>query len=132
VYFLKEKSEAFEKFTNFQHMVENATKENVTTLRTDNGGEFTSTEFNDYCRDNGIKRQLTNSYTPHQNGVTERINKTLIGMARYMMQFKGLSTKYLAKAVHTAIYLINRSPTSALDGKTPYEEVQRVEHKILG
>jgi hypothetical protein len=63
-YFLKEKSEPFEKFVNFQHMVENKTREKVASLRTDNGGEFTSTEFNDYCRNNGIKRQLTNSYTP--------------------------------------------------------------------
>jgi hypothetical protein len=60
VYFLKAKSEAFENFVNFQHMVENETREKVTSLRTDNGGEFTSTEFT--C--NGIKWQLTNSYTP--------------------------------------------------------------------
>jgi len=55
VYFLKAKSEAFEKFTNFQHIVENETKEKVSTLRTNNGGEFTSIEFNDYFRDNRIK-----------------------------------------------------------------------------
>jgi hypothetical protein len=45
-------------------MVENETREKVASLRTDNGGEFTSTEFNDYCQNNGIKRKLTNSYTP--------------------------------------------------------------------
>jgi hypothetical protein len=64
VYFLKEKSESFEKFVNFQHMVENETREKVASLRTDNGGKFTSTEFNVYCRNNGIKRQIKNSYTP--------------------------------------------------------------------
>jgi transposase InsO family protein len=105
VYFLKAKSEAFEKFTNFQHMVENATKEKVATLRTNNGGEFTSNEFNDYCHDNGIKRKLTNSYTPQQNGVTERMNRTLMDMTRSMLQFKGLSTKYWVEAVHTTVYL---------------------------
>jgi hypothetical protein len=56
VYFLKDKSKAFEKFIHFQCLVENATKENISTLRTNNGGEFTSNEFNDYCRKNGIKR----------------------------------------------------------------------------
>jgi transposase InsO family protein len=90
-------------------------------LRTDNGGEFTSIEFNDYCRNNGIKRKLTNYYTPQYNGVTERMNRTLMGMERSMMHFKGLSTKYWAEVVHTAVYLRNRSRTSALDGKTPYE-----------
>jgi len=121
VYFLKAKSEAFEKIIHFKHLVENSTKERIATLRTDNGGEFTSNEFNDYCRNNGIKMQLTNSYTPQQNGVTERMNQTLMVMARSMLHFKGLSTKYWAEAVHTTIYLRNRSPTSALDGITPYE-----------
>ena len=49
------------------------------------------------------------------------MNRTIMGMARSMMQFKGLSKKYWVEAVHTAIYLRNRSPTLALDGKTPYE-----------
>jgi transposase InsO family protein len=121
VYFSKAKYEAFEKFKNFQLMVENATIENVASLRIDNGGEFTSIEFNDYCRDNGIKRKLTNSYTPHQNGVIESMNQTLMGMAISMMQFKGLSTKYWAEAVHNTVYLRNRSPTPTLYGKTPYK-----------
>jgi hypothetical protein len=56
VYVLKEKSESFVKFVNFQHMVENETREKIVSLRIDNGGEFTSTKFNDYCRNNGIKR----------------------------------------------------------------------------
>jgi transposase InsO family protein len=121
VFFLKEKYEAFEKFVNFQHMVENETREKVASLRIDNGSEFTSTEFNDDCRNNGIRRKLKNSYTPEKNGVTERMNKTLMSMEISMMQFKGLSTKYWDEAVHTAVYLRNRSPTSDLDGKTPYE-----------
>jgi hypothetical protein len=64
VYVLKEKSKDFEKFKIFQHMVENETREKVASMRTDNGGEFTLAGFNDYCRNNGIKRKITNSYTP--------------------------------------------------------------------
>jgi transposase InsO family protein len=66
-------------------MIENETREKVASLRTDNGDEFTSTKFNDYCRNNGIKWKLTNSYTPQQNGVTQRMNITLMGIARSMM-----------------------------------------------
>ena len=73
VYFLKQNSEAFEKFKTFRQLIENEVKENIGTLRTDNGGEFTSNEFKNYCMDNGIKRHLTNVYTPQQNGVVERI-----------------------------------------------------------
>ncbi|MCI19359.1 hypothetical protein A2U01_0040515, partial [Trifolium medium] len=48
--------------------------------RTDRGGEFTSNAFNDFCSNNGIKRQLTTAYTPQQNGVSERKNRTLLNM----------------------------------------------------
>ena len=81
VYFLKQKSEAFEKFKSFHLLIENEVKEKIGTLRIDNGGEFTSNEFKKYCMDNGIKIHLTNVYTPHQNGVVERMNRTLLGMA---------------------------------------------------
>jgi hypothetical protein len=119
--FLKNKSEAFDKFIQFQCLVENATKEKIATLKIDNGGEFTSNEFNDYCRRSGIKRKLTNSYTPQQNGVTKRMNRNFIGMERSMLHFKGLSTKYWAEAIHTIVYLRNQSPTSTLYGITPYQ-----------
>ena len=59
-------------------MVERETKEKIGTLRTDNGGEFTSNEFHNYCKDKGIKIHFTNAYTPQQNGVTERMNRTLM------------------------------------------------------
>jgi hypothetical protein len=118
---LKQKSEVFDKFKIFRQLVENEVKEKIGTLRTDNGGEFTSNEFNTYCSNNGIRRQLTNFYTPQQNGVAERMNRTLLGMVRFVLSFKRLSSKYWAEAIHTAIYLRNRSPTASLDGITPYE-----------
>ncbi len=94
VYFLKNKSEAFEKFKIFRQLVENEVKEKIGTLRTYNGGEFTSNEFKTYCSENGIRRHLTNVYTPQQNGVVERMNRTLLGMARSMLTFKRLSPTY--------------------------------------
>ena len=76
MYFLKEKSEVFEKFQSFQNLVEIVTKEKIATLRTNNGGEFTSNHFFTYCQEKGIKRQFTNFYTPQQNGVSKRMNQT--------------------------------------------------------
>jgi transposase InsO family protein len=93
---LEENSEAFEKFKIFRQLVENEVKEKIGTLRTDNGGEFTSNEFKTYCTNNGIRRHLTNVYTPQQNGVIERMNRTLLGMARSMLTFKKLSPTYWA------------------------------------
>jgi hypothetical protein len=103
VYFLKKKSEVFEKFNIFRQLVENEVKERIGTLKTDNGGEFTCNEFKNYCTDNGIRRHLTNFYTPQQNGVIERMNRTLLGMARSMLIFKKLSSTYWAEAIHTTI-----------------------------
>jgi transposase InsO family protein len=92
VYFLKEKSETFEKFKVFRRLVENEAKENIGTLQTDNGGEFTSNEFQTFCSEKGIRRKFTNVYTPQQNGVTERMNHTLLGMAIHvnLQKFKSL------------------------------------------
>ena len=64
VYFLFEKSEAFSLFKNFKSLVEKETGTYIKCLRTDRGGEFTSQEFNQFCKENGIKRQLTAAYTP--------------------------------------------------------------------
>jgi transposase InsO family protein len=121
VYFLKQKSEAFEKFKIFHQLVENEVKEKIGTLRTDNGGEFTSNEFKTYFTSNEIRIHLTIFYTPRQNGVIERMNCTLLGMERSMLTFKKLSPTYWVEAIHTYIYLRNRSPTASLDGITPYE-----------
>ncbi|MCO5594848.1 hypothetical protein L7F22_048882 [Adiantum nelumboides] len=77
VYFIREKSEAFGKFKLWHKLVENETGKKVKKLRTDRGGEFISDEFNSYCNDYGIKRQLTTAHTPQQNGVVKRGNPGL-------------------------------------------------------
>lgn len=94
--FFKKKSKVFEKFKNFHQLVENEFKEKIGTLSKYNGGEFTSNQFQTYCRDNGIKRQLTNVYTSQQNGVAERMNFTLLGMERSILTLKNLSPLYWA------------------------------------
>lgn len=72
VYFLKAKSEAFAAFKKFRALVEDGPDQRVKTFRTDRGGEFMSTEFNNYCEEMGITRHYTTPYTPQQNGMVER------------------------------------------------------------
>ena len=64
----------FKWFHSFKALVENQTGKKIKILRTDNGTEYESNEFNDYCREVGIKRETTTAYTPEQNGVVERKN----------------------------------------------------------
>ena len=99
-------------------MVENETGLRVRAIRTDNGGEYTSQQFNEFCADKGIMHQFTNPYTPEQNGISERLNRTLIESARSMLYHAKMPLKFWAEAVNTATYLHNRSPTSALKDKT--------------
>ena len=69
----------------------------------------------------GIEHQYTIPKTPEQNGVSKRMNRTLIEKVRSMLAESRLPQKFWAEALSTAVYLINRSPTKALDNTTPFE-----------
>ena len=87
IYFLRSKrsEEVFLRFQEFKALVENQTGKKIKVLRSDNGGEYTSHVFDEYCRQEGIKRQLIVPYTPQQNGVAERKNCSIVGAARAML-----------------------------------------------
>eukprot|EP00253_Pinus_taeda_P002234 PITA_02234 len=121
VYFLKNKSEVFEKFRNFKALVENQSGLHIKVLRTDRGGEYISKEFLRFCRENGIHKQFTARYTPQQNGVAKRKNRTIMDMARSMLKAKHLPNDYWAEAVNCAAYILNRCPTKAVMNKVPEE-----------
>ena len=121
VYFLKQKSDAFEKFKLFKNAVENKTGKRVKTLRSDNGGEYTSNEFERYLEKRGIVHQKMTPYMPEQNRVAKRANQTIVEMARSMLHERQLDYEFWVEAVMTAVYLKNRNPTKAL-ARTPEEE----------
>ena len=122
VYFLRHKSEVLEKFKEFEAATTNDSGERIGILRSDNGGEYISKEFKDYLKSKGIHHELTVPYSPEQNGVAERMNRTLMETARSMISHAGLPDYYWAEAVATAAYLRNRVSTSAFHEKaTPYE-----------
>lgn len=78
-------------------------------MRTDNGLEFYNNDFDVFCKSFCIMRHKTVKHTPHQNGITERMNKTLLNKVRCMLVSSGLPFSFLGEAV-TAAYLINMSP----------------------
>ena len=121
VYILKHKSEALDKFKEWTALMENQIGRKVKRLRTDNGLEYCSNEFDEFCRKMGIARHKTVRNTPQQNGLAERMNRTLIEKLRCMLLSSNLSKHFWPEAVVTAAYLINRSLTSALEFRTPQE-----------
>ena len=84
VYTLKHKSEVFEKFTEWKSMVEKSSGMKVP-VRTDNGGEYTSKEFEQYLKKQGTQHGLTVPKMPQQNGVAEHVNRTLVETIRSML-----------------------------------------------
>jgi hypothetical protein len=110
-YFMKEKSEALEKFKEFRAAAEKESGQSIKALRADRGGEYLSEEFKCYLKKHGIRAEFTAAYSPQQNGVSERMNRTLTEAARSMLTHAGLSNAYWADAVATAVYLRNRMVT---------------------
>ena len=125
VYFIKEKSEAFAKFRDFKASVENYTGLKIKTLRSDRGGEYMSGAFTAFLQENGIRHQTTAPYSPQQNGVAERFNRTVVEMARTMLHDANLPDTYWAEAINTATYIRNRCISRALGNKVTPEELWR-------
>ncbi|GJS53995.1 retrovirus-related pol polyprotein from transposon TNT 1-94 [Tanacetum coccineum] len=103
VHFLRHKNEAFSKFKEWKQLVENQTGRKLKKLQTDNGLEFCNQEFNNLCKESGIERYLTVTGTPQQNGLAERMNRTLLNMVRCLL----------------FSLVCHRSPSTALEKKKP-------------
>jgi len=118
---LRNKSDVFQAFKSYKARAEKQTGQRLKKLRTDNGREYLSREFQNFLEEEGIVHQTTVEYTPQQNGVAERANRTLIEMARCIMLQANLPESLWAEAVNTATYLRNRCATKCLNGITPME-----------
>lgn len=121
VYLLQEKSEALSVFKQFKALAENEAEMSIKILRSDRGGEYNSREFVDFCETHEIRKQLTTAYTPQQNGVSERKNRTIMNMVRTMLKMSGMPNFFWPEAVTRSIHLLNRSPTFAVKNMTPEE-----------
>ena len=92
-------------FKVFKALVENQSGRKLKVLRSENGGEYVKSDFINYCADAGIQMQHSIPYTPQQNGVAKRKNRSLKKMATCMMEAKNFPPKYWAKAINYAAYI---------------------------
>lgn len=121
IYFFKSKAEVADIFWKYKALVENQSNCRLRTLRSDNGTEYKNNTFDKFCEEAGIVHQLTAPYTPQQNGVSERKNRSIMEMTRCLLHEKGLPKKLWAEAANTAVFLLNRLPTRVFQRKTPFE-----------
>ncbi|KAI3775731.1 hypothetical protein L1987_45483 [Smallanthus sonchifolius] len=134
VYFLNSKDQAFETFKEFKQRVENEVATKLKMLRTYRGGEFTSNDFSQYCKDNRIARQLTAPYSPQQNGVVERRNRTMLSTTRSMLKAMKMPQNFWGELVRHAIYVLNRVPTKATVrpySKVPSQHLKKLDDRSI-
>jgi transposase InsO family protein len=121
VFFLQDKSETQGILKRFIRRAQNEFELKVKKIRSDNGSEFKNLHVEEYLEEKGVKHEFSAPYTPQQNGVVERKNRTLIDMARTMLgEFKTLE-RFWSEAVNTTCHAINRLYLHRLLKKTSYE-----------
>ncbi|KAK1669965.1 hypothetical protein QYE76_058124 [Lolium multiflorum] len=121
VYFLKTKDETQQIFIDFATEVQRQHNLLIMAIRSDNGSEFKNYTLNGFLSDEGIRHQYSAAYTPQQNGVAERKNRTLMDMARSMMAEYKSRYNFWAEAISTACHSSNRLYLRKGLNKTPYE-----------
>jgi transposase InsO family protein len=121
VHFLKSKDQAVIAFAKFKAEAENRVGYKIKTVRSDRGGEFLAAAFKDVCEQARISRQFIAPFSPQQNGVVERRNRTMMEMARSMMKGMKVPGCFWGEAVKHSMYLLNRRPTKVMGYRTPFE-----------
>lgn len=118
VYFAKRKNDIEGIFIKFKQFVETQACQKLKVLRSDNGGEYIG-EFDAECQRSGILHQTSCAYTPQQNGVAERMNRTLVERARCMLFDANFDKSMWAEAINMAAYVTNRTPNRTLEKRIP-------------
>ena len=126
-------------FKEYKVWAENITERKIKILRTDGGREYINTVLDEYLKENGIEHQHTVPYTPQQNGVAERFNRTVIERTRAILHSQGLPSKLWAEVLDTVRYLYTLGPIRAITNGNPQmifrntEQKPNVDHlRILG
>ncbi|KAJ9552664.1 hypothetical protein OSB04_016709 [Centaurea solstitialis] len=123
--FLRMKSEAPELIIKFIKRIQVLLQLPVRKIRSDNGTEFKNATLDAYLTSVGISHNFSGAYTPQQNGVVERRNRTLVEAARTMLAYSGLPLTFWAEAVSTACFTQNRTIINKRFKKTPYHIINR-------
>jgi transposase InsO family protein len=121
VFFLESKDEVFEQFRSLALRLNNEHPNCLKAIRSDNGTEFRSASFDEFCLEHGINQQFSALRVPQHNGVMKRKNRTLFEMARMMLDEHRTTRLFWADAISTACYISNRIFLHSILHLTPFE-----------
>lgn len=126
LWLMKSKSEVNLLFQKFHKMIKTQYNAQIQVLRSDNGGEYKSSELKHFFEVEGIINQTTCSNTPQQNGVAERKNRHLLEVVRAILIEAHMPLSYWGEAIAFAVYSINRTPSRSIAYKTPFKALSDV------
>jgi transposase InsO family protein len=118
---IKQKSDALNGLQQIIATEFNTDSKRIQRLHSDNGGEYISKEFREYCTQNKIQQTFSAPRTPEQNGVAERAWRSIVEMMRCMLFQAGLGKSFWVLAANAAVHVLNRLGTKANNQQTPYE-----------
>jgi transposase InsO family protein len=121
VFFLQEKSQTQDTLKGFLRQAQNEFGLRIKKIRSNNGTEFKNSQIKGFLEEEGIKHEFSSPYTPEQKGVVERKNRTLLDMARAMLDEYKTPDQFWAEAINTACYSINELYLYQILKKTSYE-----------
>lgn len=121
--FLRSKDEVLVTFKKFVAAAQNKLDCTVSTLRSDWGGEYISQDFQEFLDERGIDHQYSAPHTPQQNGIAERLNRTIVEMARCMLHARKVPRYFWPEAFKTAVYIKNRCHHRTLGHISPFEKL---------
>lgn len=121
IYLIRTKDETFDCYQKFEAWLNTQHNAKIKRLCSDRGGKYRSNEFDEHLRRQGTIRCLTVHDTPEYNGVSERLNHTLIEKVRAMLHASGLPKFLWGEALMHSVYIKNRTWTRYLNKSTPYE-----------
>ncbi|SPO38923.1 uncharacterized protein PSFLO_04402 [Pseudozyma flocculosa] len=123
VFLMEQKSEVYAYFIKYKLFMENQTGQTIKRFRSNNRGEYTGHEFKSHLENCGIIHETSAPYTLQQNGVADRMNRTLFDKTRALLFESGAPNIMWGEALLHAVYLQNHLPTKSLHGMTPYKAI---------
>jgi hypothetical protein len=123
IYLINKKSELTERFRDFYAFVQNQYHVKIKRLHSDGGGEYIHGGHLAFIRSKGMVPEFSLPDTPQQNGIAERMNRTLLEKVRCMLFESGLPASYWGEALMYANHIVNRLSSNALDSRSPYEKL---------
>jgi histone deacetylase 1/2 len=118
---LKNKSDVFQKFHDFQHHVEQLFDKKILALQTDWGGEYH--KLNSFFQKVGISHHVSCPHAHQQNGSAERKHRHIVEVGLSLLAYASMPLKYWDEAFSTAVYLINRLPSKVINSQSPFERL---------